>query len=245
MEPKTIDLRDLFLRKQETLCAALTESRSVIPHQGEKGTASELRWLEMLQEHLPRRYNVRKGFVIDCEGKVSEQIDIIIHDAQYSPFLLEAESTCFVPAESVYAVFDSKQTVSKSDLEQAADKARSVRRLRRTSGQIHHLGGVGTKEPKEILAGIVALESMWSPPFGESFEGAMRDLSGERALQIGCALRHGAFEAYRDDDDVLHVNVSPAEVALMSFFLGLLALLQRLGTAPALDLGAYSSALLR
>ena len=119
---ETVNIRDLFLAKQETLIAALTETRSVIPHAGEKGAASELRWLNMLGE-LPRRYLARKGFVIDCNGRMSDQIDVIIHDTQYSPLLFESESTCFVPAESVYAVFDVKQTITKHEIEYAADKA--------------------------------------------------------------------------------------------------------------------------
>jgi hypothetical protein len=243
-ESDGVDLRQLFLRKQESLAAHLQEARSVIPHSGELGTASELRWLEMLQKHLPKRYNVRKGFVIDSNGDCSDQIDIIIHDNQYSPFLLEAESTCFVPAESVYAVFDSKQTLTKGEIEYAGKKAASVRRLHRTSAQIHHLGGVSDgPNPKEIIGGILALESNWSPPFGSPFGNAIGDLAGDEALQIGCALRHGAFDAYRDDDDDLHLSVSEPEVALVTFFLGLLQLLQRMGTVPALDLVAYARSL--
>lgn len=240
---QTVNIRDLFLAKQQTLIAALTETRSVIPHAGEKGTASELRWLNMLCE-LPRRYQARKGFVIDCHGHMSEQIDVIIHDAQYSPLLFEGESTCFVPAESVYAVFDVKQTVTKHEIEYAADKAASVRRLHRTSAPVYHLGGVSEgRPPGDINAGILALESEWSPPFGDPFKKTLAGLNGERSLQVGCALRHGAFECYRDDESELRIHVSPADVALMSFFLGLLQLLQRMGTAPALDLAAYGAAL--
>lgn len=242
--PSRIDLRELFLKKQETLAAALTESRSVIPHAGEMGAASELRWLDMLGAYLPKRYSVRKGFVIDSNGDRSDQIDIIIHDNQYSPFLLEAESTCFVPAESVYAVFDAKQVLSKQDMEYAGAKAASVRRLHRTSAAIHHIGGVSDGlPPKRIVGGIVALESSWSPPFGDPFHQVLEELGEPATLEIGCALNHGAFEAYRDDENEFHLNVSDAEVALMAFFLGLLELLQRLGTAPALDLGAYSRVL--
>lgn len=239
-----IELRELFLKKQESLAAALTESRSVIPHAGEMGAASELRWLDMLAAYLPKRYSVRKGFVIDSNGDRSDQIDVIIHDNQYSPFLLEAESTCFVPAESVYAVFDAKQTLSRQDIEYAGAKAASVRHLHRTSAPIHHLGGVSEGlPPKDIIGGIVALESSWSPPFGDPFRKVLEELREPRTLEIGCALKHGAFEAYRDDDDEFHLNVSAAEVALMGFFMGLLELLQRMGTAPALDLGAYSRVL--
>lgn len=240
---ETVNIRDLFLAKQQTLIAALTETRSVIPHAGEKGSASELRWLNMLGE-LPRRYQVRKGFVIDCHGRMSEQIDVIIHDAQYSPLLFEGESTCFVPAESVYAVFDVKQTITKHELEYAADKAASVRALHRTSAPVYHLGGVSDgRPPGAINAGILALASDWSPPFGNPFRTTLAALSDERALQIGCALRDGAFESYRDDEGELRIHISPADIALMSFFLGLLQLLQRMGTTPALDLAAYGAAL--
>lgn len=239
-----VDLAQLFLRKQEALGAKLRESRSVIPHAGEKGGASELRWLEMLKDHLPKRYSVRKGFVIDSNGGCSDAIDIIVHDNQYSPFLLEAESTCFVPAESVYAVLEAKQTLTKEYVEYAGKKAASVRRLHRTSARIHHIDGVSDgPEPKEIIGGIVALESTWSPPFGPPFRDVIEGLPREESLQIGCAMKNGAFETYRDDDDTPHVTVSPPQVALMTFFLGLLGLLQRMGTAPAIDLSAYSRAL--
>ena len=42
----------------------------------------------------------------------SEQIDVVVFDRQYSPFIFNYEGQTIIPAESVYAVFEAKQTVN-------------------------------------------------------------------------------------------------------------------------------------
>ena len=96
----------------------------------------------MFNDHLPIRYRTEKSFVVDSKGRLSDQIDAVIFDGQYSPLVLNHAGLLYVPAESVYAVFEVKQTLSKAHVEYAGDKARSVRRLERTSVPIHHAGGV-------------------------------------------------------------------------------------------------------
>ncbi|MYI06955.1 MAG: hypothetical protein F4059_06505, partial [Gemmatimonadetes bacterium] len=122
---------ELFQAKQDEMEAALTANRRVMPHEGEKGAAAELRWREMLSEYLPNRYSVQTGFVVDHSGAVSRQVDVIIHDAQYSPFLFRAGTSCFVPAESVYAVFDAKQEVNRKTVIETGRNVASVRALER------------------------------------------------------------------------------------------------------------------
>lgn len=78
-------LHELFLKLQEELLAHLTTPRAVIPHQGAKGAATEARWMEMLKAHLPTRYCVTTGFVIDHTSAISDQIDVIIYDRHFSP----------------------------------------------------------------------------------------------------------------------------------------------------------------
>ena len=55
-------------------------ARKSFGHNVAKGDASEGVWLEMLQTYLPKRYQAEKAFVVDSEGKFSEQIDIVIFD---------------------------------------------------------------------------------------------------------------------------------------------------------------------
>ena len=92
-----------------------------------------LAWLDLLQSYLPQRYQAATAHVVDCEGKLSDQIDVVVFDRQYSPFIFKYEGQTIVPAESVYAAFEAKQTVNAALVQYAQDKVASVRRLRRTS----------------------------------------------------------------------------------------------------------------
>lgn len=136
-----VDLKQLFLDFQEDMSRSLNISRNHIPHPGSKGDATEAEWIEWLSKYLPKRYQIDKAFIVDCEGNLSQQIDIVIYDKQYTPFVFHHAKTIYVPAESVYAVFEVKQELDKANLLYASEKIACVRQLKRTSGKIYHAGG--------------------------------------------------------------------------------------------------------
>ena len=104
----------------------------------------------MLDEYLPKRYSATKATVVDSLGHFSDQIDVVIFDRQYSPFIFNFENQKVVPAESIYAVFEAKQTIDAKLIRYAQDKAASVRRLHRTSLPIPTASGVvPAKKPAE------------------------------------------------------------------------------------------------
>ena len=232
-------LHDLYSALQSELAAKLKSLRAANPNAEAKGEASEKVWNDLLRDHIPHRYQLSKGFVIDAGGQESQFIDIIVHDRQYTPLIFNREGNLYIPAESVYAVLEAKQNLSKEHLEYAGDKAQSVRRLRRTSARITHAGGrLKAKKPFPILAGILAYESSWSPPFGKPFRNAITEAPTNERLDLGIAVEHGCF-------DVKHGRLRPkitefsAERALAAFILRLLARLQDLGTVPAIDYKQY------
>ncbi|MGH8543564.1 MAG: DUF6602 domain-containing protein [Gammaproteobacteria bacterium] len=240
--PPTI--RDLMLAKQDEMEASLSANRRIMPHEGEKGAAAELRWREMLSSYLPRRYSVRNGFVVDHVGAVSEQIDVIVHDAQYSPFLFQAGTSCFVPAESVYAIFDAKQEISKKTLEEAGKKVASVRGLYRTSGRVWtNTGPCDGKRPEDqpILGGILAVTCTWAEPFGDSFRGVLGSMPEDHRLHLGVAISAGAFELRSKDGR--EMILYDRNTALVGFFMALIRKLQPLATALAMDLNIWSKEL--
>ena len=57
---------------------------------------------------FPSDTKLRDGFLVDANGSISEQIDIVVFDRQYSPFLFNQDGCKYMPAESVYAVFEVK-----------------------------------------------------------------------------------------------------------------------------------------
>lgn len=196
----------------------------------------------MLGDFLPKRYGVTKAFVVDVDGGLSDQLDVVIHDRQYSPLLFEVGGAHFIPAESVYAVFEVKQHLDKGYLEYAGAKAASVRRLRRTSvGFPTANGPAAPRTPPRIIAGILALDSGWSPMFGEPLFKVLGARSVDEQIDLALALRAVAFEV---PDPASAANVTACDdpgVALIFFVLRLLKRLQDMATVGAMDLDDYTS----
>jgi hypothetical protein len=178
---------------------------------------------------------VNSGFVIDSLGSRSDQIDLVIYDKHFTPTLLDQQNHRYIPAEAVYAVFESKPDLNKKHLKYAGEKADSVRKLHRTSVSIAHAGGkYAPKEPFPIVAGIVAARSSWIDGLGESFSSNLPS-SVDEVLNCGCALEHGSFDDFNGS-----ISVTPRDGALVYFLFRLLSKLQSIGTVPAIDWDAYS-----
>jgi hypothetical protein len=242
-KPNTVDLREIFLGLQKEMIASLSLSRQVIPHPGTKGAASELQWLTMLNNYLPERYFVDSAFVLDCDGRLSDQIDVVIYDRQYSPFLFNQNFVKYIPAESVYAVLEVRQEIDLDNVRYASEKVGSVRKLRRTTVPIPHAAGVHeAKEPSPILGGLLTLGSSWKPPLGEAFIQSITSLGEQDRLDIGCALDAGGF-VVRYEGDGPKIQTSSAQTSLISFFLWLVSALRSVGTVPALDVSEYGRVL--
>ena len=236
----TIDVHRAFLGLQEEMEGRLARNREILNHPVAKGTAAELEWVRMLQGYLPSRYRIEKAFVVDHTGDASDEIDVVVFDRHFSPFLLNVDGALHVPAESVYAVMERKQTISPANLRYAGEKAASVRRLKRTSAKIVHAGGVinDPKKPFEIPAGILTLGGK----LGRRVEDTLSELGGEARIQFGCSLQEGSFGAKYTESKVILSGVGQ-EKGLITFFLNLVKKLQSMGSVPAMDIDAYIDAM--
>jgi hypothetical protein len=215
----------------------LDTARRSFGHSGTKGDASEEVWLEMLREYLPRRYTATKAHVVDSNGTFSQQIDVVVFDRQYSPFIFKFQGQEIVPAESVYAVFEAKQTVNAVLVDYAMKKAATVRGLHRTTVPIPTANGVvPAKKPGHILAGILAFESAWKPPLGDALVTALKKGDEAERLDMGCIAAHGTFTW---DAAGFH-TVIPQGKPATAYLLELIARLQELATVPMIDVRAYA-----
>lgn len=235
-------LRDAFASEQECLAASLKSSFR-ITHNGDRGEVNEQFFIDFLRAYLPNRYTVEKAIVLDSFGQVSHSIDIVVFDRQYTPTLLDNEKHRYVPAEAVYAVFECKPTIDKGYLEYAADKIASVRKLHRTSVDIHHAGGVfKKKELFPIVGGILAANVEWADGLGESFRKNHQALTGDKQVDCGFAASGACFDIFADQNAY---TFGPPENALAYFAFRLLWKLQSLATVPAVDWMAYARTLSR
>src|SRR5439155_4520747 len=121
----------------------------------------------------------------------------------------------YVPAEAVYAVFECKPKIDKGYLEYAAEKAASVRRLRRTSVDIYHAGGVfKAKKLFDIVAGILAIDVDWKDGLGEPFREVHQKLPKDGAIDCGFAATGASFDTFAGDGAY---TFGPTENALAHF----------------------------
>jgi len=230
-------LSQLLAGLHDDIETRLATARKAFGHPTTKGDASERVWLELLQTYLPSRYKSEKAHVVDSKGVFSDQIDVVIFDRQYSPFIFHYEGQMVVPAESVYALFEAKQAINASEVEYAQKKIASVRRLHRTSLPIPHAGGTYPPKPlAHILGGVLTFESDWTPALGEPLIDALGRGKADSRLDLGCVAAHGIFGC----DATECYTIAPQGKPATAFLLELIARLQASATVPMIDVRAYA-----
>jgi len=233
-------LADLISALQKEMISS-NKTGSVFKHPSDNGNNTEQTWIDWFQRHLPNRYKANKATVFDSKGNESDQIDVVLYDDQYSYLAFNKHDTLYIPAESVYAVFEIKPELNKTHMEYAGMKAETVRRLYRTSAPIPHAGGVYSPKPlHRIYAGLLTTRSGWVNAFGKPFEKCLNSYSKEQQIDCGCVLEAGSFYY---DYGTKNIRKSNSTESLVFFFMQLLATLQSMGTVPAIDLNEYMKAL--
>lgn len=259
-----VDLKQLFNGLQMQMSAQLNTSREFIEHPGSKGDALENAWIEWLRKYLPSRYNVDKAIVIDHEGNTSQQMDIVIYDNWFTPFIFNQNGFYYVPAEGVYAVFEVKPDIKgnvekKSYIEYAGEKIESVRVLKREAASFINGGKKYLPRPlTKIVGGILCSTNSFTHSNNHSIESKLKMLKNLKSIDVGCIADYGSFyieytpneeiekpgqEAFLDfysNRRYNKIKFSKADHSLLTFFMQLTRYLQQvIGTIPAIDLNAY------
>ena len=233
-----VKLRQIFLGLQEQMLAKLSLNREILKHPVAKGDATELEWIELLSTYLPTRYRVEKAFVIDHRGRLSEQIDVVIFDRHYSPFLFKQNGQIYIPAESVYCVIEIKPKLKAESLRYTTGKVASVRNLKRTSACIIDKGKRCEPRPlTHIFGGLLTIDGVLTKVLADNL---LRE-SDNKFLDFGCSLGGNAF--YINYKDRQNVEMSSENDSLIFFFLKLLNELQSVGTVAPMEIDKYAKKL--
>lgn len=263
-----INIHSLFEGLQKQMEAQLNTNRENVLHPSSKGDSLENVWIEWLRKYMPNRYSIDKAIVIDSDGQMSDQIDLVIYDQQYTPFVFTQNGIHFIPAEGVYAVFEVKPDLegsctvdgkSVSHIEYAGRKIESVRKLKRTSTTIIDRGEPKSARPlTKIIGGV--LTSVNSYKQLETIEKHLTKQTGLRSLDMGCSVEFGSYYVdHKGDEDgsiedlnsrikkyyekrtINKIVFSKSENSLVTFFLQLSRYLQQsIGTVAAIDFNAYA-----
>ena len=116
---------------QAKLKAEIDQIRASIPHSAEIGSSIEKCIRSALQEVLPGKIGVADGFVIDSEGRVSKQMDIVLFDKLGTPIISSNEGARVFPVETTYACGEIKTQLNASTLQDTFEKCSSYKNLSR------------------------------------------------------------------------------------------------------------------
>lgn len=225
-------LIDIFKSIQSRFLAELNSHPITQTHDGDLGEATEESWMELLKRYLPNRYAVDSAKVVDYKGHVSDQIDIVIYDPQYTPALYGDKKQRYLPRESVYAIFEVKQEVTKGTLEYAGDKLASVRALECTSASVVGNGReFPGRKPFEVLGGLLATRAQWVDGLGDTF---LSNLPNDESNKLDFVFTGESGVYLKRDSKLLKGDAS-----LIQGLFQFLDILNKLGTVPSIDWSQY------
>lgn len=235
---------------QQEMVSKLDVGKTAFVHPGTKGDETEKNWIKWFRNYLPKRYQVDKGIVIDHLGNQSEQIDIVIYDAQYSYLVFHHNDSILIPAESVYAVFEVKPNLNKEHMEYACKKVKSVRALNRTSAPIKHAGGeFPPKELHEIVGGLLTTDTDWTAPIAHNVAKYIHGNNRDERLDLVCAIKDSTYAVDNNifangyEKKEYGIRFCDGDETLVFLLLNLLRKLQDIGTVPAINFYEYASSI--
>ncbi len=101
----------------------------LVPHSGVRGGEAEDLVKMFLKQHLPKRFDVGSGFILDPYNNVSKQTDVIIYDAANCPVYRASDEAGIFPSVNVAAVVEVKSQLTKDELISACANIRATKQL--------------------------------------------------------------------------------------------------------------------
>lgn len=185
-------LRQRSWAEAKALRARFEANRAMGRHLWERGLRNEEILIEFLREHLPARFGVSRGEIMDSKGGVARQIDVVIYDAHHAPLFDRTDSSRVFASECVYAVIEVKANLHTAELERAMAVVSSVKALDRSAvvdvhgGHRRYHGPKGNPAP---FAAVFALKSVnLRNTLMPELELRLANQPGDRWLDCVCVL---------------------------------------------------------
>ncbi len=154
------------LRKQAKLLSDAFSS-----HHPSSGTNKERLISDFINNYVPKKFTVDTGIVMDRNGVLSNEADIVIADSiNNAPLFPDGEKKLW-PVESVYEVIEVKSTLTKPEMENAIEKCRRFKRLSREFAQ-----NIEKPANRESLFTIWAFEGPEPKTIKENYVDATREV---------------------------------------------------------------------
>ncbi|MFH5802404.1 DUF6602 domain-containing protein [Haladaptatus sp. CMAA 1911] len=191
------------------------ERSSGFEHSGTAGGAREYFVENFLQDIYPEKFVVGDGEILDSDGRVSKQADVVVYDEK-QPTLEYGSSKQFLSA-GVMAHIEVKTNLS-SQLNNALSKVDSVKQLNRDVTPVMSFGGV----PEHLFSCVFAYEG----PKKETFKRNILEYYSDRidtdhCADLICVLGEYIMKKHSTEDGDRLVFLDTGDDSLMAFFINL------------------------
>lgn len=121
------------------------------PHGSTIGWHRERIWGEMFENIVPRKFVVEHSvFIIDSYGKVSKEVDLVIFDETYTPYIFSYGELTFIPVEAVSVVIECKSTsMDQKGLEEWANSIKCLKTSKRS--RVRTINSIVRGEKSSVL----------------------------------------------------------------------------------------------
>lgn len=114
------------------------------------GTFRETVWKSLFEQIIPKKFIVEQSiFIVDSNGKVSNEVDLAIIDEMYTPYIFRQGHLKFVPIEAVAVAVECKSTSSETtELEDWVNSIKKLNTSNRGIARMHNYFVNGPSDKK-------------------------------------------------------------------------------------------------
>jgi hypothetical protein len=224
---------DEYFRSTSNILEGEYERSSGFDHSGTAGGAREYFVENFLNNIYPEKFVFGDGEIIDSDGRVSDQADVVIYDEQL-PVLEYGSSKHFLSA-GVMAHIEVKTDLS-SQLDSSLSKVDSVKRLNRDVTPVMTIGQV----PEHLYSCVFAYEGPTKSTFKQNvldYYNGRKDVS--KCADLICVLGEYIMLKQSTEEDEGLVFLETNEDSLMAFFVNLAGAVSKNYWQGRPDLGKY------
>lgn len=137
-------------------------------------------WKKLFEQIVPKKYTIEQSvFLADAYGKISYEVDLVIMDEMYTPYIFRNGRIKFIPIEAVAAVIQCKSTnVDVQDKEGKYYLRKWIESINDLKTSVHSI----TRFANDVVSGTAKTQS------------------GTRPIKILCALKKPCPELMKDFD---------------------------------------------
>ncbi|KQC13679.1 MAG: hypothetical protein APR63_07880 [Desulfuromonas sp. SDB] len=150
-------INQIFISRLRRLEESIRESSNIV-HDATKGALREAYLRDFLNDIMPPNLSIGSGFICDCFGTISPQIDFILAEKNQIPSIALMENIALIPVETALLAIEMKSIIKSNTKDQ----------LQKQYDEFNKMKPVVVVQPGEeieqtnnfpILLSLIALES--------------------------------------------------------------------------------------